>query len=148
MSNNLINPQQSQWPPIYNISLYAIGKNGPLPQLLGFGTDNLLPGIIVKNIRAIPMVEEIKIEQGSGLTVTDIIINDGDEAEISVVDDRAVSWPQAGGVITIYNPQPNGTYALAELYQVIYNNYTVARKVDGERTLLCKAYRLITPQQM
>ena len=94
------------------------------------------------------MIEEVKIEQGSGLTATEVLINDGDECEMTVVDDRAITWPLAGGTVTLINPQPNGTNGTSELFQVINNNYTVARKVEGERTMLVKRYLLITPVQL
>ena len=136
------------WPPTFNITNNYIGKSGALPILLPWGTDGLLSGIIVKTVRASQMISEVQIEQGSGLTVSDILINDGDEIEFTCVDDRAYSWPLAGGVVTFLNPQPNGTGATSENYQVINNNYTVARKVEGERTVLAKKYSLITPVQM
>jgi hypothetical protein len=94
------------------------------------------------------MIEEIKIDQGSGLTATQILINDGDEVEFTVVDDRSITWPLAGGTVTFINPQPNGISGTPELYQVVNNNYTTARKVEGERTVLAKKYTLIVPTTM
>ena len=135
------------WPISFNIS-QGIGKAGTLPTLLPWGTDGLLSGIIVKTIRASQMISEVQIEQGSGLTATDVLIYDGDEVEMTCVDDRAASWPLAGGTVILNNPQPNGTSATQELYQVINNNFTTARKVEGERTMLCKKYLLILPVQM
>jgi hypothetical protein len=92
------------------------------------------------------MVEEIKIENGSGLTVTQVLLNDGQEIEISVVDDRAITWPVTGQTVTLIDPQPNGTAGTSTIFQVINNNYSVARKQDGERTIMAKRYKLITPQ--
>lgn len=135
------------WPITYNINT-GVGKAGSLPSQLAWGTDGLYNGAIVKSIRAHQLIEEIKIEQGSGLTATQVLLNDGDEAEITVVDDRALTWPQAGSTITLLNPQPNGSSATSEIYQVVNNNYSTARKTDGERTILCKRYLLITPVQM
>lgn len=135
------------WPISYNITT-GVGKNGNLPALLAFGTEGLYSGVIVKNVRAIPLIEEIRIENGSGNTVTQILINDGDEYEITVIDDRAISWPQPGTPVSLLNPSPNGTNATVETYQVINNNYSVAAKAPGERSLLGKKYLLISPSQM
>ena len=104
--------------------------------------------VIVKSARSVPMTEEIRIEQGGGLTATSVIVNDGDMMEITVDDDRAVTWPIAGGTVNLINPQPNGTYGTAELFQVYNNNYNVNMKQQGERTLICKRYTIITPTQM
>jgi hypothetical protein len=135
------------WPISFNLS-NGVGKAGTLPSLLAWGTDGMYTSVIVKTIRASQMIEEVKIEQGSGLTATDILIYDGDEVELTVVDDRAITFPLAGGTVTLVNPQPNGTGGTSELFQVINNNYTTARKVEGERTMLCKRYLLITPVSM
>lgn len=135
------------WPITFNIAT-GVGKAGTLPSLLAWGTDGILASAIVKTIRASKMIEEIKIEQGSGLTATEVLINDGDEVELTVVDDRALTWPQPGSTVTLINPQPNGVNGTSELYQVINNNYVTARKVEGERTVLAKKYILITPVQM
>lgn len=135
------------WPISFNIAA-GVGKAGSLPSLLAWGTEGLYTSVIVKTIRASQMIEEIKIEQGSGLTATEILIYDGDEIEMTVVDDRAITWPLAGGTVTLLNPQPNGAGATSELFQVINNNFTTARKVEGERTILAKKYILITPVAM
>lgn len=137
------------WPTSYtNLASQFIGKNGSLPSILAFGTDGAYPGVIVRNIRATPMIEEVKVEQGGGLTATHFIINDGDEVEFTVVDDRAVTFPLSGTPATLINPQPNGTSGTSELFQVINNNYNVAAKAPGERVILAKKYSLITPTQM
>lgn len=136
------------WPTNFNISTLNVGKAGTLPSLIAFGTDGMYTSVIVRSCRSTPMISEVTEEQGSGLTSTDIIINDGDEVEIVVTDDRAITWPISGGTVTLINPQPNGTVGTSELFQVINNNYSVARKQTGERTLLCKKYSLITPVQM
>jgi len=135
------------WPQTFNIA-NGIGKAGSIPSLLAWGTEVTYTSVIVKNIRSTPMVEEIKIEQGGGLTATEVLINDGDEVEFTVVDDRAITWPMTGGTVTLINPQPNGTNGTSELFQVVNNNYNVARKSDGERTILAKRFILITPVQM
>ena len=136
------------WPPTFNLATNSIGKAGSLPSVLAFGTDGIFTGIIVKTIRSSQMIEEIKIEQGSGLTATDILIDDGDEVEIVCIDDRGYSWPLAGGVVTVVNPQPSGLSPSTETYQVINNNFSSARKTDGERTILAKRYSIVSPVQM
>lgn len=94
------------------------------------------------------MIDEARIEQGSGLTATDVLIYDGDELELTVVDDRAITWPLAGATVVLINPQPNGTNGTSETFQVMNNNFTTARKTEGERTMLVKKYLIITPVQM
>lgn len=135
------------WPITFNIA-NGVGKAGTLPSLLAWGTEGIMANVIVKNVRSTPMVTETLIEQGSGLTATEVLINDGDEVEITVVDDRAVTFPLSGATVTLINPQPNGAGGTSELFQVVHNNYAVARKQDGERTLMCKKFALITPIQM
>ena len=135
------------WPISFNIA-NGVGKARSLSSLLAWGTDGIFASVIVKTIRASQMIEEVKIENGSGLTATEILIYDGDECEMTVVDDRSKTWPMAGGTVSLINPQPNGVGGTVELYQVINNNYSVARKVEGERTLLTKKYLLITPISM
>lgn len=141
-------PIQTQWPPVFNIATYGVGINSLLPSLVGFGTDGIYPGIIVKNARPSQMIEEVKWESGSGLTAGQVLLNDGDLMEIDVIDDRAISWPQPGTPVTLNNPRPNGSFATSEVFMLINNNYNAVQKQPGERTLRCVRYTLFAPTQM
>ena len=141
-------PTQTSWPPSFNITTYAMGANSSLPSLIGFGTDGIYPNVIVKSARPSKMIEEVKWENGSGLTAGQVLLYDGDLMELDVIDDRAVTWPQPGTPVTLYNPQPNGTFAPTELYMTVNNNYNAVQKQPGERTLRCVRYSLFNPTQM
>ena len=136
------------WPQTFSIAS-GIGKNGSEPSLLAWGTEGIMTGVIVKSLRSTPMIEEVKIEQGGGLTATQILIDDGDEIEITVVDDRSLTFPDTGTTVVLFNPQPTGgTIAAGETMMVVNNNYNLAAKAAGERTILAKVYTLITPTNM
>ena len=135
------------WPPTSGISA-GLGYIGSLPATLAWGTDGLFSGVIVTSIRPSQMIEEIKVENGVGLTSTQVLLNDGMQVEISCVDDRSVTWPSAGGTVTLLNPLPTGGSATSTVFQVVDNSYQGARKAAGERTLLVKKYTLISPAAM
>jgi hypothetical protein len=159
-NNNSPFTAATSWPPVLNPNQIAnakIGANSYLPNLIAFGTDGIVYGIIVKDIRSTPMISEVTCEQGSGFTAAQVIINDGDLVEMTCVDDRnpqtnatsTTQWPLTGTPITILNPQPNGQYiSSGEVFMTINNNYSVVQKQFGERTLICKRYTLIQPIQM
>lgn len=135
------------WPPTSNIAT-GLGYKGSLPVTLAWGTDGLYSGVIVTSIRPAQMIEEIKIENGTGLTATQILLNDGTQVEITCVDDRSTVWPSSGGTVTLLSPLPTGGSATSITLQVVDNAYQGTRKASGERTLLCKKYTLITPSAM
>lgn len=135
------------WPPASSIAA-GLGYKGALPVTLAWGTDGLYSGVIVSSIRPAQMIEEIKIENGTGLTATQVLLNDGMQVEITCVDDRSVSWPSSGATVTLLNPLPTGGTATSTTFQVVDNSYQGTRKASGERTLLCKKYTLITPSAM
>lgn len=141
-------PTQTSWPPAFSMSTYAMGINSSLPNLVGFGTDGLYPNVIVKNARPSKMIEEVKWENGSGLTAGQILLYDGDVMEMDVIDDRSVTWPSPGTTVTLYNPLPNGSAAVQEVYMTLNNNYNAVQKQPGERTLRCVRYNLFNPTNM
>lgn len=91
------------------------------------------------------MQEEVQIPNGSGITATDVMLNDGEQVEITVVDDRSLTFPDWGATITLIDPRATGAAGTSTTYQVITNDYDAERKREGQRTLLCKKYTLITP---
>jgi hypothetical protein len=135
------------WPPASNIAT-GLGYKGALPVTLAWGTDGLYTGVIVTSMRPAQMIEEIKVENGTGLTATQVLLNDGTQIEISCIDDRSVTWPSSGATLTLLSPLPTGGTATSITLQVVDNSYQGTRKAPGERTLLCKKYTLITPAQM
>jgi hypothetical protein len=135
------------WPPASSIAT-GLGYKGALPVTLAWGTDGLYSGVIVTSIRPAQMIEEIKIENGTGLTATQVLLNDGVQIELTVVDDRSITWPSSGATLTLLSPLPTGGTATSITLQVVDNSYQGTRKATGERTLLCKKYTLITPSAM
>ena len=136
------------WPPASSINSTGLGYEGSLPTTLAWGTDGLYPGVIVTSVRDSQMIEEIKIDNGSGITATQIILKDGEQYEITVIDDRSITWPSSGTTVTLYSPLFTGGSATSVTFIVVDNAYAAARKAAGERTLLCKKYTLITPVNM
>jgi hypothetical protein len=137
------------FPITFNLTSTGVGKaSNAIPSILVFGTEGLYTGVIVKSATSTPIISEVQVPNGSGQTVASIVINDGDEMQITVDDDRAVTWPVSGNTVSLYNPQPNGAGATLELFQVYNNNYNLQAKAVGERTLIVKKYFLITPTAM
>lgn len=134
------------WPPAASSTTYTV-RVGTLPTTVAWGTDGIYSGAIVISFRSSQMAEEVKIENGSGLTATLIGLLDGETCEITCVDDRAITWPQFFATIALYDPNNTGggTIGSTTTFQVISGDYNVARKQPGERVILAKKYTLITP---
>lgn len=131
------------WPPSSGSTTYT--QRGSAIATLAWGTDGIYSGLIVKSIRSDQMIEEANIMNGSGLTAVMVVLNDGAQIEVTVEDDRSVTFPDPMATVDLLNPRPSGAAGTAITMQVIHNNYNTARKQNGERTLLCKKYTLITP---
>lgn len=129
------------WPP----STGFIAR-GSTPATVAWGTEGIYASVIVKSIRSHQMIEEIKVENGTGLTALQVLLNDGNQIDITVIDDRAVTFPAALSTVTLLDPiAASGTVSSGTLMQVVDNDYNAATKQPGERVLVCKKYTLITP---
>ncbi len=95
---------------------------------------------IVKSVRSSERIQEFTVENGTGLTATEILLRDGYDYEITVVDDANLTPPTVGQVMTLDDPVTATSFP----FLVCNNNYNAARKQDGERVLLCKSFRLFT----
>lgn len=137
------------WPPANNAAnTYTLRTSGT-PATLAWGTDGIYSGVILKSIRSTEMVEEVKIENGTGLTACLVGLRDGDEVELTCEDDRHITtWPRFMGTVVLLDPgigSVDGTLSSTTTFQVISNNWSGARKQNGERVILAKKYTLITP---
>lgn len=110
-----------------------------------WGTDGFKQGglalYIVKSVRPAERNEEARVENGTGLTATEILLLDGYDYEITVVDDSTVAPPQGGQIMQLINPLP-GNQTSTTPFEVINNSYNAARKQDDERVLLCRSFTL------
>lgn len=135
--------------PVFN-SFVANLQNG-ITTTLAWGTESMHLSYIVKSARVQRMNDEVKIEQGSGLTAIDVVVQDGTQIEVTVVDDVKILPPDTGTVVYFVNPldaagfhsAPWGIASRTGLY-VIDNSYNMARKQEGERVLLCKVFNAMT----
>jgi len=143
------------WPPTTGFS-----HHGAEPAIVAWGTDGILVSnvaganltnvgagtfnVIVKNIRSMQMAEEVKIENGTGLTATQIILIDGNQVELTVVDDRNMIFPTVDQIIALIDPiTESGFPSVRTFFRVVSNDYNAARKQEGDRVMLAKVYTLI-----
>ena len=96
---------------------------------------------IVESIRGQDEIENIYIEQGTGLKATRIQLWQGRNYTITVTDDTNMSPPSPGGLVTICDPISGGgnTYS----FRVTQNAYNTGRKVEGKREITCEYLTLI-----
>lgn len=106
-----------------------------------FLESNEYSGYIVVSVRDSQRVELPIIENGSGLTATQIILVDGEDYEIEVVENTAVSPPVAGTVGSLVSAY----FSAPQTFLCVNSNANFARKVEGHRTMIWKSYTLFTP---
>lgn len=127
------------WPPTPSTGFLDYGVT-----TIRWGTDGTLfagaTSYIVKSIRCSERIQEIPIENGTGITAVEILLRDGYDYEITVVDDSNITPPEVGDVMALDNPV---TGSQAD-FLVCNNNYNAARKQEGERVILARSFTLIS----
>ncbi len=134
------------WPPASDF-VTGVGYLGTIPGTLAWGTDQLwtLSNIVtIINMRDSEIIEEVLIENGNGIVSQQVLLKQGVQIELTALDDRANTYPYAGQKATLYQPLLNGAVAAVD-FQVVNNDYNASRKAPGERVLLVKRFKLITP---
>ena len=108
---------------------------GTTPNSTGF-----LNSLIIKSIRRSRRGTETLIEDGDGFTDTTVDIYDGDDLEITVVDDKTVTWPANGEKASVLAPG----WAAAKDVKVGNLSQTATQKAAGEATLSAKWFVNVT----
>lgn len=110
-----------------------------------WGTDgfesNSLSGYIVVSVRDSQRVELPIIENGSGLTAYQIILTDGEDYEVEVVENTNVTPPAAGSILTLVSAY----FTNSQTFLCVNSSTQFARKQEGRRTLTAKSYTLFSP---
>ena len=89
-------------PNIKGISTIAWGTEGQLGSPSGAIVESI--AITPRNPTGIG-----EIENGDGAIVSDILLDDGFDAKVTCVYDKARTWPATGAAVTLVIPSPAGT---------------------------------------
>ena len=96
---------------------------------------------IVKSIRCSRLGgEPTAIEDNDGFTAILVGLKDGDQVEVTVVDDTSKTWPAQYDVASFKGVVDTA----ARNYLVIDNGESLERKREGERTFTLRAFVNIT----
>ena len=103
-----------------------------------WGTDGIFPSYIVTTASQETRVSEIDIEQGTGFTAIVILLNDGLDVDITVIDDTSVNPPIIGNIVTLSTP-------FGSIPMLLVKEKTdQARKREGMRTFNFKSFNAVT----
>jgi hypothetical protein len=108
------------------------------PTTIVWGTDGILSGYICISARESTRVEEIDIMQGAGFTAICILLYDGNNVEITVIDDTAIVPPAIGQVTSLLN-----AFGAVINMLCINNDADQERKREGHRVLSFKSFNAI-----
>ena len=103
-----------------------------------WGTDGIYPSYIVTTASQETRVSEIDIEQGTGFTAIVILLNDGLDVDITVIDDTSVNPPIIGNIVTLSTPYGSIPMLLVK------EKTDQARKREGMRTFNFKSFNAVT----
>ena len=90
----------------------------------------------LESIRGTDEIENIYIEQGTGLKVTRIQLWQGRNYVLTVVDDTSMTPPGPGTSLSLVDTVSGGSVTYT--FKVTSNGYNAARKVEGKREVTCE----------
>ena len=112
--------------------------------------------LIVESVTQKRLVENIKLQQGAGLTSTRVQVDDGTQWDVTVRDDSRItaSTLNVGQLVYIFDyagqfgGTPSGSASdtgsfMAKRARVIENSYSSALKTEGKRSLTLEMLNLI-----
>ena len=138
------------WPPaLPTVGFKSEGLTNFVWGTDGWSAQSLGGSYIVNSIRATERVEPAIIENGSGLSAVQILLIDGLDYEITVVDSTSVTPPVSGTIATVLipnliGPGGNSISSVAVSALVVNANVSLAKKQPGERVIAVKTYTLFT----
>lgn len=120
---------QTAWSPNFSVSGGSF---------IVWGTDGIISSYIVTTANESERVDEIQIENNAGFTAIFIMLLQGLDVEINVVDDTSITPPAFGTVVTLSTPFGNVPMIRVQ------SKTDQARKREGMRTLSFKSFNAIT----
>ncbi len=102
--------------------------------LIVWGTEGIFGSYIVTTASESQRISEINIEQGSGFTAILILLMDGINVDIEVIDDTTIFPPAFGQIATLVTPFGSIPMAMTK------NDANQARKREGMRSFTFKSF--------
>lgn len=141
----------TQWPPVSGTDT---GYKAEGVTTVRWGTDNVLQSpkpsggfYVVLRAPQKALVENIKLPNGVGITVTRIQLIDGVQFTLTVRDDTRMTPPQVGDSLSIVDMAGMiGSSGQVITATVVENDYEAALKQAGERVLLLENLILVESQ--
>tara|TARA_R110000868_G_scaffold245626_7_gene502228 strand:+ start:14883 stop:15293 length:411 start_codon:yes stop_codon:yes gene_type:complete len=111
-----------------------------------WGTDGLWSSYIVSRISQKQLIENVKLTNGTGITVTRVQLTDGVQWDITVRDDTGMTAPVAGNTFTaIYDAAGMlGTVGLTYTGRIVESSWDTSSKQAAERSITVEKLTLIT----
>lgn len=140
------------WPPVAGTTT---GYDAEGVTTILWGTDEFLQSprplaggfFFVTRIDQRQLVDNIKLPNGSGPTVTRVLITDGDQWNVTVRDDTRMTPPLVGDAVSIIDGAGHkGTRGLVYSAIVVDANWESAMKQAGERVIVCENLTLVDSQ--
>ena len=112
-----------------------------------FGTDTLWSTYIVTRIAQKDLIENIKLQNGTGITSTRVQLKDGVQWDVTVRDDTGMTPPRSGNTVTIKDAGGLiGNVGLSYTARVVESAWDSAPKQAAERSFTAENLVLIESQ--
>ena len=112
-----------------------------------WGTDGLWSTYIVSRATEKDMVENVKLTNGTGITITRVQLKDGRQWDLTVRDDTGMSAPTTGSTLTVVDA--GGLISSSKLNytgRVVESSWDTSSKQAAERSVTVESLILIESQ--
>ena len=145
MPNNIVNPFGNPAAQTVATANADAGMWSPNFQVQGnsyivWGTEGIMGNYIVLSASESQRIEEIDIMQGAGFTAIVVLLMDGVDVDIEVIDDTSITPPPTIAQNPYLLVTPFGTLPML----MVANAANQAPKREGHRNFKFKSYTAIT----
>jgi len=131
----------------YTIPTVSSGYAAQGVTTIVWGTDGLWSTYIVSRATEKDIVENVKLTNGTGITITRVQLKDGRQWDLTVRDDTAMTPPTTGSTLTVVDA--GGLISSSKLNytgRVVESSWDTSSKQAAERSVTVESLILIESQ--
>jgi len=131
----------------YTIPTVSSGYAAQGTTTIVWGTDGLWSTYIVSRATEKDIIENVKLTNGTGITLTRVQLKDGRQWDLTVRDDTAMTPPTTGSTITVVDA--GGLISNSKLNytgRVVESSWDTSSKQAAERSVTVESLVLIESQ--